>query len=1247
MASSSLCPHLLQEYFKRVHEITEVYKSQLIKFVRYEDISGLLLNRRILKHEEHIAISQLLSNEIQMTSTLEILLRRMWGLENLITVLIEINVDSWLVGEMFQKYVHHVVNEVRRLQSLRSCRCFENERRSFIGKAAIRFFQVCDGWLFSVGTSLGCLTQTIYPTRNSLQFINNLLPIPRGSDEVVILPRIESIPFDYSYESDLGVQITEVYSDTEKSPTNRKSIEGPKLTNGILKKAIVNPTKSSEQNGSVSSPNSPRRISSRQPSIENEIKVRTSLAKTTRGQQKVVPRDLKLSSEKRNQKGMGKRRTMTTTLNLDEDESEEEPEVFQYRAEAMALVPVQMRASHYHMSNPRSQSADGTEFPENCFVFSPIPVLSNLDDSSGSSEPLKSGFQSTVAALPVHDNLLYSPYPFKHTFGEAEKRFGTMSSSSISQTNGSSQELSNILFANFESPNYTNSIQRSMSIPAFRKHSFDVSTPYFTTTSIPEESGEISKPVITNSSKQKVPREGGTNDIPSLPISLQETQVKTTAATRKNQDPSLGLGRTTSRSSSFSKTPEKEIPKALPVLEKSKSSTLSKPSRKSGVNLVTKKTGYTATSGRSMSIRGTSMNARASLKNKTTRTNSTVGKPEIRSLSTERTHKNVDADDEIYPLSNQNSDDEEIEVPSDPYATVVFPADDISIGQPDADSAFTEPMLSQGMEDKMQPEGYPSNLNNAPDEKSFIAYDKATWLPQEFDRILDTSTSGSGSRGSDDSILESNYSSRSASLSPVFLNTKINWDEKLYADASPEQDSNSNLILRGVLEDDPILENSEIFSEDSVSNSTANLGASNNDIIVSLPVDKQPDSDKELTPVADETKSFSSEAKAVRAQTPLLSKKVPDTNASVPRVSSAARTSPNVGKSTLKDRTNSPRSEVKQVNSPKPSPSSPSKLSTAAKTVLPKAEAKVVPPKSSVRRNLFPVTPTSPKAQKASVGRKPIGDPKAHAKSPTTTKKNDEANLKSPVKIDRNSLEPLLPLPTDVVTPTKKSPNEKCSTPVGKVKSTSDLGSIKVLQGIQQSKAVRRAFSDSDLRLVKNSTVFKIKNALLAGPSERSCSSNSLNRQSPDVNFHPVTVESGSKLESKSLADASSQTAVLKKNATSAGTSPSIAKPVASPTNVMRTNGTPRRSVSMSPKPVAAKGRTTPTGSVSPVSESSTSSKHSTVTPTKPAWNNKKPTPTPLVPPERFSPFSIEDYNFQQWANEWASRQEKKKQEPT
>ena len=50
---------------------------------------------------------------------------------------------------------------------------------------------------------------------------------------------------------------------------------------------------------------------------------------------------------------------------------------------------------------------------------------------------------------------------------------------------------------------------------------------------------------------------------------------------------------------------------------------------------------------------------------------------------------------------------------------------------------------------------------------------------------------------------------------------------------------------------------------------------------------------------------------------------------------------------------------------------------------------------------------------------------------------------------------------------------------------------------------------------------------------------------------------------------------------------------------------------------------------------------------TRPAWNmNTKKPAAPQPPPvlsERFSPFTIEDYNFQQWANEWSSKQEKKK----
>lgn len=123
--SSSLCPHLVQEYFERVSEIVLVYRPQILKQVEYDKISENLVLRGAVRQEEHERIFRYRDAEGQVSQLLVVLQNRMWGLENLLAAFMEEHVSTWLTQELFRAYMEHLVNPLKKLRDNPICQCVQ------------------------------------------------------------------------------------------------------------------------------------------------------------------------------------------------------------------------------------------------------------------------------------------------------------------------------------------------------------------------------------------------------------------------------------------------------------------------------------------------------------------------------------------------------------------------------------------------------------------------------------------------------------------------------------------------------------------------------------------------------------------------------------------------------------------------------------------------------------------------------------------------------------------------------------------------------------------------------------------------------------------------------------------------------------------------------------------------------------------------------------------------------------------
>ena len=75
MASTSLCQHLVSAYMTRVEDILNVYESQIVYQLVFEDIQSALLSKNVLKKDEMEKILKMDPTE-QISHILSIIKRR-------------------------------------------------------------------------------------------------------------------------------------------------------------------------------------------------------------------------------------------------------------------------------------------------------------------------------------------------------------------------------------------------------------------------------------------------------------------------------------------------------------------------------------------------------------------------------------------------------------------------------------------------------------------------------------------------------------------------------------------------------------------------------------------------------------------------------------------------------------------------------------------------------------------------------------------------------------------------------------------------------------------------------------------------------------------------------------------------------------------------------------------------------------------------------------------------------------------
>ncbi|CAL8087892.1 unnamed protein product [Orchesella dallaii] len=209
MTTTSLCPHLVQEYFERVSDIMTTYRPQILKQVVYDKISENLVLRGAVRPEEHEKVIQCSDLEGQTSQMLVVIQNRMWGLENLLASFMEEHISPWLTQEMFRAYMDHLVNPLKKRRESQVCQCVQISN-SILYRGWVKALKSLDSWILKTGASLGFMSQALYPTDNMLAFLNDKLAVYTGGDSA---SQDDLSPYGFAPNASGEVQVAELEED--------------------------------------------------------------------------------------------------------------------------------------------------------------------------------------------------------------------------------------------------------------------------------------------------------------------------------------------------------------------------------------------------------------------------------------------------------------------------------------------------------------------------------------------------------------------------------------------------------------------------------------------------------------------------------------------------------------------------------------------------------------------------------------------------------------------------------------------------------------------------------------------------------------------------------------------------------------------------------------------------------------------------------------------------------------------------